>query len=363
MHTQPQSNAPTWAARVLHEPIIIGTLCGLASAVGYTAANSCLRAVSDCDPVWVSFAKAFPTVALFGPILLVRMWKGQEQFPSWPQLRVLIFAAVICQLFGNVVFQWSLGVIGMALTVPLTLGTMIAGAAVMGRIWLHEPVTIAMAGSMAVLVAAVFVLSSGAKQATTAPTEERLTAGERSAGANAASEESAGIEAAADSEVIDSGSGQSAWRTVFMGVGAACLAGLAYAYLGVAIRVVVTDSTSLWMTTVTVTATGLLTLGLLGCCTPGLAAWKGTSATALWTMMAAGVFNALAFLALTRALQLVPVAYVNALNASQAAMGAVAGVALFAEPSSWQLWVGVGLTAVGLLTMRRPESGKPAKQR
>jgi drug/metabolite transporter (DMT)-like permease len=51
--------------------------------------------------------------------------------------------------------------------------------------------------------------------------------------------------------------------------------------------------------------------------------------------------------------------YVNALNATQAAMAAIAGVILFQEARSTELGLGVLLTIAGLLLMkagRRPES-------
>jgi multidrug transporter EmrE-like cation transporter len=70
-------------------------------------------------------------------------------------------------------------------------------------------------------------------------------------------------------------------------------------------------------------------------------------------MLLAGCFNAAAFLALAKSLQLMPLAYVNALNATQATMAAVAGVLIFAERSSPALWCGVALTAVGLMLMQR----------
>ncbi len=346
VQTDSPSTEPTPALYALREPIVLGTLCGLASAVGYTAANACLRAVANCDPVWVSFAKALPTVALFGPVLLVRLLSGREALPAWAPLRVLLLSAIVSQLLGNVIFQWSLGVIGMALTVPLTLGAMIAGAALMGRLWLHEPVTVSMAASMAVLIAAVFVLSSGARQAAdpSAPPAGQLRA-EQSVSGSVQSTRAVSPAAPGEPAV-----------PVLWGVVAACLSGLAYAYLGVAIRAVVRDALSLWMTTVAVTLTGLVTLGSLGLAMPGLSAWQTTTGPELAMMVAAGLFNALAFLALTKALQLVPVAHVNVLNASQAALGAMAGVLFFAETSSWQLWLGVGLTALGLLMMRRPTS-------
>jgi drug/metabolite transporter (DMT)-like permease len=60
----------------------------------------------------------------------------------------------------------------------------------------------------------------------------------------------------------------------------------------------------------------------------------------------------LAFAALTKALHLSSVPFVNALNASQSAMAAVIGVLLFREAFSLPLLSGVLLTAVGLLMMR-----------
>jgi drug/metabolite transporter (DMT)-like permease len=43
------------------------------------------------------------------------------------------------------------------------------------------------------------------------------------------------------------------------------------------------------------------------------------------------------------------VVYVHLINASQAAMAAIAGVMIFSEPLTWYLVVGILLTATGLL--------------
>jgi drug/metabolite transporter (DMT)-like permease len=75
-------------------------------------------------------------------------------------------------------------------------------------------------------------------------------------------------------------------------------------------------------------------------------------------MLAAGTFNAVAFFSLTRAMQLVPVSYVNIVNASQVAMAAAAGVVLFHEPTTAWLYAGLILTFVGLTTNRRPRRGE-----
>jgi len=254
----------------------------------------------------------------------------------------LVAAAVVCQVLGNVVFQWSLGVIGMALTIPLMLGAMIFGAAVLGRLVLREPVTPMMAAALLVLVAAVFVLSAGARQVSGVdPPDTLATSGRHAAGGT-------GLFKRPDGGPVTP-------VLLLAGAGAACLAGLAYAQLGVVIRSVVKDSMSVAMSIVTVTLTGVLMLGGTSLLiSPGLSAILETPPVDFSFMVLAGLCNAAAFLALTKSLQLIPVAHVNALNATQAGMGALAGIVIFSEPSSWHLWVGVAMTIFGLLLMRGP---------
>jgi len=76
-------------------------------------------------------------------------------------------------------------------------------------------------------------------------------------------------------------------------------------------------------------------------------------------MLAAGIFNALAFIALTKALQLANLVYVNALNATQATMAAIAGVLIFHEAPSPELAFGVLLTILGLLMMKQRPRAEP----
>ena len=312
-------------AQLLREPLFFGALCGLCSAVGYTAANICLRAVSHYDPVWVSAVKAFPTIILFGPWWFVAWRKGECQYPGMRVIMVLVITALIGQLLGNVVFQWSLGVVGIALVVPLTLGAMIVSGAVMGRVFLREAVTVRMALSSLVLIGAICVLSLGA---------------------GSASENIVGV------------GGEVPVMLVVMGVGAACLAGVSYSLLGVVIRHSVTGKMHIAMSLVVVTLVGAVSLGPFAFWRVGWTGMTATPLSAFSIMLLAGFFNAVAFLALTKSLQLIPVVYVNALNATQATMAALAGVLLFKEALSVTLWMGVGLTVVGLLMMQQRRSAR-----
>jgi drug/metabolite transporter, DME family len=303
---------------------VVSTICGLVAAAGYTAANSCLRSVTHCDPVWVSTIKAFPVMVLVGPWLIVQYARGEKILPTARVLGLLAFASLVGQLAGNVLFQWALGVVGLALTAPLTLATIILAGALMGRFFLHEPLTPRTGVSVLVLIVAISVLSLGAQEA------HRLMA--RTGGAGHDSED---------------------WRLMAAGVAAATLSGIAYAVLGVVIRYGVSGRASMTLTMFTVGVTGTIGLGGLTVGRMGIAGMLDTTTADMGMMVLAGLFNAGAFLALTKSLQLTDLVRVNALNATQAALSAIAGVVLFHEPRSAALAVGVVLTVVGLLIMRQ----------
>lgn len=308
------------------DPVVFGTLCGLFSAAVYTAANACLRAVHDLDPVWVSAVKAVPTVGLMIPWMLLHYRGGQKLLPS-PRVLVVIAAAGLCgQMLGNVSFQWALGQIGMALTVPLTLGGMIVCASILGRVFLGEPVSARMALAVGILLVAMAVLSLGADDA-------------RRSLAPVAS---------------------NPW-SLALGVLAAGGSGLAYSVLNVVIRWSVGRHASLPVTLFTVSLMGLVSLGTISFLRIGISGMAATTSTDWWIMLGAGICNAIAFVSLTKSLQLTNVVYVNALNATQATMAAVTGVLLFREAVSEALIAGVGLTIAGLLLMRKGRAGTAVK--
>ena len=316
---------------VFSDLIIRGTIFGLIAAIGYTAANVFLRYSVEVDPYWVSCVKAVPTMLLFSPWLLVRASRSQRLLPPMRAFLILMAAAVLGQVGGNVVFQWALGVIGIALTVPLCLGAMIITGAIVGWTVLKEQVTTRTLASIVLLIVAVSILSWGAPAAHAS--FEKVTS-------------------------------HVPWQ-VALGVIAACVSGVSYALLGVAIRNAAQQQCPATTTLVTVSIVGVFVLFPLCAMRMGIEQMWATDTADLKWMIYAGLANAIAFVALTRSLELVGVIYVNALNATQAAMAAVAGILLFSEPLSPALasspagrkpspeFEGVVLTALGLLLMKR----------
>lgn len=248
--------------------------------------------------------------------------------PTRRALIALALTGALAQLGGNVMFQISLGVVGIAFAVPLTLGAMILTGAILGRFVLHEQLTWRSVSSMVVLVLAIGVLSFGAGEA-----QASLHAFE---------------------DVL-----QGPRLVVAKGVAAAVLSGISYALLGVVIRKNVSGQVPLPITLFIVSIVGAVGLGVMTIARIGVEGIIGTRAVDWQMMVLAGLCNAFAFVALTKSLQLTGVVFVNALNASQVAMAALAGLVFFSEPLTLPLIFGVLLTGFGLALMRGRRLRRP----
>ena len=315
----------------LHNVAAWGTFYGLISSAGYTLANIYLRSLVHCHPTWVSCVKAIPTLMLVVPWLIIRRWQGSRQFPAARAVGLLVITGLFGHICGNVVFQWSLGIIGLILAVPLTLGTMITTGTFLGHRFLHEHVSKATIISVTLLIIAVFILSFGAGEA------HHSVQGE--------------VNDSPESPAV------SVW-ILATGVGAACLAGFAYSLLGAAIRYGLHQKLSLPMTLGIVSLVGLISLTFCSLITPGLQTMLETSQRDLHYMFYAGIWNAVGFLALAKALNQTSLIHVNALSATQVAMTVIAGLLLFGESLTWMTGIGVGLTILGLLLMQEQTATK-----
>ena len=161
-------------------------------------------------------------------------------------LAAIAAGGMVGQLGGTFSFQWALGQIGVALTVPLSLGGMILGAAILGRIFLAEPVTPKAALALALLLTAICVLSLGG-----------ATPAKRSRRPNVP-----------------------LWQLA-AGVAAACLSGMAYAILNVILRYCIIRGCPLPTTLFTVSVVGLISLGFLSWLRIGQSWHRGDDSDAL----------------------------------------------------------------------------------
>ena len=304
------------------DPLVLGTAFCIISALGYTGTNICLRLLAGhANQVLVICVKELVTVAVVGPWLVYVTFRGLRVWPRAEALVPLVLVGLATQLVANLGVIWALGVVGLAVTIPAALGVSLAGSAILGRIFLGERVSPRSALAVALLIASIVLLKMGADQGTLAAAAGPLKAA--------------------------------------LAVGVACLAGLTYAMLSVTIRHCVTRDVSTQAVVFIVTGMGVLSLGPLSLWQLGVQGVLATPRNDLAIMLLAGALNLVAFLAITKGLQLTTIVRVSVLNASQVAMAAVAGLLFFAEEPSVQLVLGICLTIVGTLLIDRAD-GRPA---
>ena len=306
-------------------PVLLGTLLTASSALNYSAANVFLRQMArpvDFDwAVWVTANKAVVSFLAALAICLLARRRGEAGFPPRRLVPSLLLAGFLTQVVGNLCFQYALSLGGLALTVPLTFSTLIITGAVGGRLFLREPVRPKTLAAIAVMIAAVFILKGGADEASAART----------------------------------GGAGSTTPALLMG----CLAGVGYGGVGIVVRSARKANVPVSATLVWISATGVFGIGALALVRNGPGVFAATAAAEWLWMFLASLGNAVAFFSVAAAYGLLPVKRVNLVNASQAAIGGVAGVLIFGEPLTGFLIGGTAATILGLVITSLTGDGRP----
>ena len=311
----PSSGPPPPGPRAF-DPVLLGTACCIASALGYTAVNICLRSLADhAQLAWATCVKESVTVLVVGPWLLWRAHRGLPTMPSRRALLALALVGLVVQLVGNLGIIWSMSVVGLAVTIPAALGVSLAGSAVLGRVFLGERVSPRSMAALGLLIGSIVLLKMGV-------------------GGGGPSTAAGPVKTA-------------------LAIGVACLAGGTYATLTVVIRKAVTGTTPIAAVMFIVTGMGVLSLGPLSVWQVGVGQLLHTPPRDFALMLLTGVLNLGAFLAITKGLQLTTIVHANVLSASQVAMAAAAGILLFAEHPNPALILGICLTILGMSLIGR----------
>lgn len=297
----------------------------LIAAIGYTASNICMRQLTamHCDTFWVVFNRELVTPVFIGGWLILQAIRGRPSLPSLGEIGMLAAVGLLIQLVGNICVQWSLGIVGLAVTIPAMFGAMITGGALIGRFWLGERVSSRSMTAVAMLLGSLALLGVGAEEAGRSIAE-------------------------ADSLTPNT-------LIMVLGVAAAGLGGATYALLSAVIRRTVTRTTTPAAAAFLVTLMGVIMLGPICFFRLGLPEMLKTPPEQFGLMYAGGIFNLIGFLALINGLQRTTVFHANAVNASQVAMAAIAGMIIFAEPFTVWLLMGVCLTIFGIVWINQPE--------
>jgi drug/metabolite transporter, DME family len=291
------------------------TLCVL-SAIAYTAYNVCLRDVSQqCDPAWINCVQASVSAAVFGLYLLWRAVRGLPALPPWRELLALLVVGLVTQL-GGVLFVLGMSIVGVAVTATLQTGGMLAISAILGLLVLGERVSRLQISAIFLITLAVVFLSMGTESADAATAKRMSTA------------------------------------IILLGIAAGLLAGFAFAVLTVGIRKTVTGNTSPQAIVFLINLMGVVVLGPWSAYQLGFQTLVQTAPCDLAMMLAAGVFNLLAFLLVTKSLQMISVVRFNVINNGlTTVLTAVVGIVLLSEPWNSTSLLGILLSMAGIVAI------------
>jgi drug/metabolite transporter (DMT)-like permease len=300
------------------------------SAFFYALMGLCQRELSKgCDAVWVNCLQASVSVLVFGVFLTSRAWQGRSAWPSGKTMLGLMGLGMLTQL-GGTSYQWSLGVLGLAVGIAIQMGVMLASAGVLGWALLGERISRSGLAAIGLIALSVLLMSWGA---------------------------GGGGEAGAAGPVPSSG-----WHglgRVVLGLGAACFAGVAMAVMMVGIRKAACGDTAPEAIVFFISVMGIL---FLGPWVWGRLGWSGILATAprdFALMLGVGLCNLLAFLLFTRALRLATVVRTNIIiSGLNSVLTVAAGLTLFAEPRTPTVLLGLGLSLVGIVLINLPDPRK-----
>jgi drug/metabolite transporter (DMT)-like permease len=252
---------------------------------------------------------------------------------------------------GGVAYQWSIGIIGLAIANPLQMGIMLAGSAVLGFLVLGEKASWRCITAIVFITVAIVLLSLGAGEGNSAMVAAGQTAEEP-------------LVAIAQHDAVTRESPELPNRLLWplLGVGGCVFCGLAFALFTVGVRKLVTGEVSPEATVFFISCAGIVFLGPWSMQRLSLNGILATPSTDMLTMLAFGGFNMLAFFLFTKGLQLITVVRANIINNGLAtAFSVLAGIIVFTEPASRELILGMVLLLIGIVMIEYndgPASGE-----
>ncbi len=315
----------------------VGGACCLLAAIAYAVADGCVRDLIERLDSYrlLCFKETLSGIIIgsFGIPLMIYAWRRQRRvagsggYAAGRLIGWTLVGAFFCQVPGNFSLLWAYRQVGMAVAGAVSLGTTILFAAVLGRVFLKERVSLPILTGMAMLITSVVVLSVAHSQ-----------------GMNSV-------------ESMEMGT-VSLWQGV-LGCAMATLCGLSCAILATIIRYVGNQGAPVWLPAFVVPIFGFpATLPII--------LWQHGFTWAIFDISAAdyGVLtisvlcNVVAFISLCKGIQLTSVVFGNVSGTIRLALVSLVGVFWFHEPGGFLMGTGVVLAILGTVFIGAAPHGK-----
>ncbi len=336
-----------------------GTFLIILSTSFYTMSNAVLRLLTDMkvDLDWFLFFKESIGLVLLLPWILFRLFQGRYRWVSKRLLFGVAIAAVICELIGARLHMVGFAVLGLVIAVPIVQSSTMLGTALLGQRFLGDKISHRRKTAMGILIVSVIVLSVGKEIA-------ELT-----------------VEQSEKHSVTSVG--------VFLwGAAGTIVAGIAYSVYIVILRSIGRrfwkSDDSVWLsfqfsqwvgydfpqdppkrlyspTPVTlmmsiVLVVGMIVFGSFLMLKKGVAGFTDTPPLAWKLILIPGVCNMIGFFFQVQGLRLTSAVQASLIAVSQIVVLSLIGIYFFGEQTNWLVWLGLTLTAYGVILSAKPES-------
>ena len=346
--TSPESpSGERWAGAVL-------ILC---STAFYSASNVVLRMLTDLkvDNDWSLCAKELVGGVCLLPWILFRLFQGRYRWVSKQLLFYIVIASVICQLVGA---RWHLqgfAVLGLVVAVPIVQSSTMLGTACLGRYLLGEPLSRRRKIAMSILIASVVLLSVGK--------EWGATHSERA-------EASFGVFLLVAAGTVLAGAAYSIYIVTLRYVGRRYWGGQDGVWAAFQLTQWVgydfpKDSTQRFYSPIPVTLMMLVVLGvgivIFSTCLylkAGLDGFLNVPPLAWKLAPITGICNVIGFFFQIQGLRQTSAVQASLIAVCQILVLSLIGMIFFNEPTNILVWVGLTLTAYGVVLSAKPEGGR-----
>ena len=302
-----------------------GFVLGIICALFYSVASIYLRKLTELQsPYALTMFLKESVASLFAlPFVLWGMKRGTISLKQWRLWLLMFSIAVVMQVVGN------LGTLALFTTagIAISLSCIWSGGLLAGQLFdlvcIKEKFQTGLFIALLVVILAVICIGVGLGLRT----------------------DSGGL------------AGLSGWLTLGVVLGGLCI-GTINSLDMAAIKYSAQYDVSFWVPILLVPGAGTVVLGAYSFYQYGPGIVSVLSAEQLSCIAIAGFTNLIAFIALVKGLNRCPIAFMNLMNAAQVAIGALAGIFWFNEPTNVYIYTGIGLTIAAIFLANRPAAPK-----
>ena len=297
-----------------------GFLYGAVAAIFYTVSALCVRQLVAMDspyalPLFVRESVA-ALVAL--PIVIVGLIRHTIPTNQWRFWGLLFGVSCLMQVLGNITYIWLFDMAGIAIALSCVWTGGLFSAQTFDLVCLKERFNVRTFIGLSIVLAAVCCIGIGLGQS-------------------------------ANTLTSLSKYGAGAIALIILG---GLLVGIMNSSTMASVRVAHKNNVPFWVPILLVPGSGTIVLGILSWMEHGSGILTALTYQQFGVAFLAGVANLIAFAALVKGLGTTSLAYMNLLNASQVALGALAGIFWFMEPSNGYIIAGIILTIAAILTAK-----------